>query len=359
MNYFSSKLFSSLCLVLLLCLSAQPALAQSCSNSSLTLNGVNVLGGGLFELDVRLCVGGGILGTTLGAGNRTNTFAFSFSGTGIVVSSFTASVSSDSTLCLANGMLAGPQPSLNADEAVLYVPSGCDFNCISSTAVCGLPHSDCKDYLFTVNLIPDSIRAYGIEGAGNPFGGCLNISGMLIDFTAALDVEWGVLSSQWQADQLQLQWQTNKEENNDYFIVERSFDLIEWESRGQVASQGNSDSPQQYEFFDEANPLRTYYRVKQIDQDGQYSYSSRIAVSPFVNGLKVYPNPSADYFTISGLANGYQQISLFNQMGQEVLQRSISDQDQLQIGVSELPRGIYLVRVKGSLGSWQERIIVE
>ncbi|MEM6345446.1 MAG: T9SS type A sorting domain-containing protein [Bacteroidota bacterium] len=359
MNYFSAKHFFALCLSFFLCLSFQSANAQACSNSSLTLNGVNILGGGLFELDVTLCIGGGILGTTQGAGNRTSTFAFSFSGTGIVVSSFTASVTSDTIGCVFNGSSAGPQASINADEAILYLPTGCDYTCITSTAGCGRPHSDCKDYLFTVNLIPDSIRVYGIEGAGNPFGGCLNLPSMLIDFTTALEVEWGSLSSQWQGDRLQLNWETNKEENNDHFIVERSFDLLEWEIRGQVASQGNSDAPQQYQFWDEASSTRAYYRIKQIDQDGQYSYSSRIAVSPLENDLNTYPNPTADHFTISGLSDHAQQISLYNQMGQEVLRRSVSGQSQIQLSVDELPKGIYLLHVKSPLGSFHERVILE
>lgn len=360
MNHFFSQKFFRLFLLLIIGLSTQTSIAQSCSNSSLTLNGVTVLGGGLFELDVRLCIGGGILGINQGAGNRTNSFAFSFSGTGIVLSSFPMTVTSDTTGCLFNGALAGPQPGLNADQTAFYTPaSGCDYSCISSTALCGRPHSDCKDYLFTVNLLPDSIRVYGIEGAGNPFAGCLNLPTMLIDFTTALDVAWGSIISEQTAEGLKLQWQTLREENNAFFIVERSADLQTWEDRGQIRSLGSSELPQLYSFLDAPSSERVYYRVRQVDHDGQYSYSSLIAVSPQKNELKVFPNPADDILSIQGLPKGSQQINLYNQVGQVVLQESITDQGRPEIKVDDLPSGIYLLRIQHSLGQWQERVIIE
>lgn len=359
MKYFSSQLLYRFCLLFTVALVYQLSLAQSCPSSSLTLNSVNVLGGGLFELDVRLCIGGGILGTTAGAGGSTDNFVFSFSGAGIVVSTFPINLTSDSTGCGISGTSTGPLPVINADEAIFYTTAACSYTCVSSTALCGHVHVDCKDYLFTVNMIPDSIRVYGIEGAGNPFAGCIFASNMLIDFTSTLDVEWGELSSQWQTDRLQLNWQTTREENNDFFVVERSFDLVSWEERGRVDSRGNSDRPQSYEFFDAPTQERVYYRVKQIDHDGQASYSSRIVVSPQESELSVFPNPTQDHLLIRGLPSESQRISLFNQFGQEVIREISKNENQHQLSLGHLPTGIYLLRVQHSKGLWQKRIIIE
>lgn len=355
-----TKLVLFLALLSILCV--RPAIAQPCSNSSLTLNSVNAIGGGLFELDVRLCVGGGILGANRGAGGPTGTFAFSFASTGLTVSSFPATVVSDTTGCLFSGFDQGAQAVLNADVAIIYLAPGgtCDYACISSTALCGFPHSDCEDYVFTVNQIPDSIRAYGIEGNGNPFGGCLNLSSMAIDFTTALEVVWGEVESQWHPNGLTLTWETFREENNAFFVVERSLDLQSWQDRGSVPTLGESSTPQSYTFRDEALRQTTYYRIKQIDQNGQFSYSSRIAVQahPSLAALSIFPNPTEGELFVRGLPAGRLQLSLFNQVGQEVLTQRTVDQDQLQLQTAHLPQGVYLMRLQHADFRWQERIVI-
>ncbi|MBL0100798.1 MAG: hypothetical protein IPP49_12800 [Saprospiraceae bacterium] len=67
---------------------------------------------------------------------------------------------------------------------------------------------------------------------------------------------------------------TASETNNDYFTIERSGDGVAYEAIGQIKGAGNSSKEISYEFVDE-KPLSgiNYYRIKQTDFDGQYSYS--------------------------------------------------------------------------------------
>lgn len=98
----------------------------------------------------------------------------------------------------------------------------------------------------------------------------------------------------------QLHWATAKEWNNSHFEIQRSIDNVRtWEDIGRVIGAGWSDSPSVYTFLDEKPPLAgglVYYRLRQVDFDGKFSFSKTISVkvSPANNKgnlWRVFPNP--------------------------------------------------------------------
>jgi hypothetical protein len=91
----------------------------------------------------------------------------------------------------------------------------------------------------------------------------------LVSFTGQPDAEGNTL----------LRWRTSLEQQNRGFEVERSADLQTWTYLGQRAGLGTSGQGAVYEFRD-TSPLRLgYYRLKQLDEDGRYSYSKIISVA--------------------------------------------------------------------------------
>lgn len=97
-----------------------------------------------------------------------------------------------------------------------------------------------------------------------------------------------------------LSWVTASEKNNDYFILERSEDAHEFTQIGKIDGAGNSNTFLNYQYID-AKPINqvAYYRLKQVDFDGQYSYSQVIALrsNQKINAeIKAYPNPSSGNF---------------------------------------------------------------
>jgi hypothetical protein len=95
---------------------------------------------------------------------------------------------------------------------------------------------------------------------------------------------------------VRLYWSTEIEINNDYFIVQRSEDGLNFTEVARVDGAGNSTNTLSYEAFD-TKPLNgvVYYRLKQIDCDGKYSYSPNIAVTAVqtsAEDMTVFPNPS-------------------------------------------------------------------
>ena len=77
-----------------------------------------------------------------------------------------------------------------------------------------------------------------------------------------------------------LEWITSTEINNDYFTLERSSDAQNFSAIGIVNGAGNSNISLNYNFIDDS-PLKgiNYYRLKQTDFDGVFSYSNSIALT--------------------------------------------------------------------------------
>ncbi|MCX6290527.1 MAG: hypothetical protein NT126_02030, partial [Bacteroidetes bacterium] len=91
-------------------------------------------------------------------------------------------------------------------------------------------------------------------------------------------------------------WSTASEINNDYFTLERSSNGLEFYEIGKIRGAGNSSVTLNYSFPDE-HPLTgiSYYRLKQTDFDGRFSYSPVVMIS-YKKDQKfyLYPNPSKD-----------------------------------------------------------------
>lgn len=98
------------------------------------------------------------------------------------------------------------------------------------------------------------------------------------------------------AFQVQLFWKTSSEVNNDYFEVERTLNPAgEFTVAGKVTGRGNSSQNVSYQFTDPNQESEyTYYRLKQVDRDGSFTYSRIIAVKGYQETLAVaaFPNPA-------------------------------------------------------------------
>ena len=175
------KVIMTYILISVLSLAYSPT--QACNNTSLTLDSV-VVEGSNYRTYVTLCIGGGITGASRGADDMTLDMAFGFytSGSSINILNFTpSSVVGDSSGGVMPGTVLGFS-ALGADDLVYYAypGSGPAFMCVSSVNQCGQLHSQCDQYSFLTNVIPDSIRLFGAEGAGNPYGGCFPNSDMVV-----------------------------------------------------------------------------------------------------------------------------------------------------------------------------------
>jgi hypothetical protein len=124
--------------------------------------------------------------------------------------------------------------------------------------------------------------------------------------SGALPVELIHFSGHWdkQAGEISLSWSTASEINNDKFVIERVVgESGKFKSIGEVAGHGTSLIQMDYDFVDtDINISATYYyRLKQVDYDGGYEYSSIIAINVERNEIvdfKIYPNPVNNWINV-------------------------------------------------------------
>ena len=99
-----------------------------------------------------------------------------------------------------------------------------------------------------------------------------------------------------------LYWATSSEKENSHFEVERSENGILFYSIGEVQGSNNSNTFQRYNFIDENSvSLMSYYRLKQVDTDGNFNHTKIVSVKQSNKDFKIYdalPNPTSDNVTI-------------------------------------------------------------
>ena len=109
---------------------------------------------------------------------------------------------------------------------------------------------------------------------------------------SALPIELLSFEARMAGTQIRLNWITETEVRNQYFEVERSADGTDFSRIGKVKGAGNSNSQQRYEWIDPSPlPGKSYYRIRQVDEDGQFSYSPLAAVQNNASYSAIYPNP--------------------------------------------------------------------
>ncbi|MDP1725136.1 MAG: SBBP repeat-containing protein [Bacteroidota bacterium] len=169
-----------------------------------------------------------------------------------------------------------------------------------------------------------------------------------------------------------LSWQTASETNNDFFEVERSVNKElpgttgtpedNWDKVGSVKGAGNSNSIRNYQFIDECSPFPSpilYYRLKQIDYDGSFSYSKAAAVKldeSLQDGPIIFPNPGNGNFIIQA-PYPINEIEIFDLNGKSMLKiTDVSATQQTlptvrQVNFSnDLKDGIYFLKIISDYG---------
>ncbi len=146
----------------------------------------------------------------------------------------------------------------------------------------------------------------------------------------------------------QLNWTTAMEQNNKGFFVQRSANGAVWaelEFVNSKAPQGNSNGQIDYLYFDKA-PLngKNFYRLKQVDIDGKFEYSTvRIVNFAQEQNINIYPNPTDNQLTVTGLQEG-AAILVYDAVGRMVKQQK-ANAATANVDVQHLAEGDYQMRI--------------
>ncbi|MBK7378979.1 MAG: T9SS type A sorting domain-containing protein [Ignavibacteriales bacterium] len=221
---------------------------------------------------------------------------------------------------------------------------------------------------FNSGVLPTSgFIEYQVMGIGND-NNFYSQSGFNWTIDGSLPVELTSFSATTIGSSVKLNWQTATEVNNYGFDIERNTPLNplsrgevegKWEKIGFVNGNGNSNSPKSYSFIDDNVSAGSYsYRLKQIDNDGQFEYSKVIGVSfmkPSEFSLaQNYPNPfnptTTIQFTLPRAGN--VKLTLFNLLGQKIKtlinEYKESGVHTLNFNASDLNSGLYIYKLEAN-----------
>jgi hypothetical protein len=179
-----------------------------------------------------------------------------------------------------------------------------------------------------------------------------------ISFTpvTVLPVELSSFTSMANGRNIQLNWETKTEKNSDKFVIERKTIGASWEAMGSVKAAVLSNSPKQYSFADKNLQSGKYqYRLKMVDNDGSFSYSSieaaEVAVPKDFAVSQNYPNPFNPSTKIDYQVPVDAKVimEVYNIAGQKVSELVNQEQSagyySVDFGSSKLSSGVYIYRI--------------
>ena len=198
-------------------------------------------------------------------------------------------------------------------------------------------------------------------------GGTLHLDQLIINGTVTavpLPVTLLSFTAKPEGDRVQLAWATTSERNADHFVVERSADLREYASVGEVAAKGTTDARQYYGLTD-TNPLpgANYYRLRQIDRDGTaQTFKPVSALIETDDAIAVvYPNPADPARIHLRLWNAddatVRLLTLAGQVISGKLERESGKADWIPEGA--LPIGMYLLEVQTNGQKLVSKVLVK
>ena len=145
-----------------------------------------------------------------------------------------------------------------------------------------------------------------------------------------------------------LQWKTTNEINTSHFEVQRSKDGINFTKIGMVQA-ANITGINNY-FFTDAAPLlgNNYYRLKQIDMDGRFTYSKIVTITfqSIINSLIIYPNPVVDWLYLQyPITTEMVALQILDNKGAVVKTATLQGVGTQKVLVQTLSKGMYWVRL--------------
>jgi hypothetical protein len=202
----------------------------------------------------------------------------------------------------------------------------------------------------------------------NTFCGSISQNNTLVTITAVLNAQMLPLTANKIGNAVHLKWTATSSENSSYFEVWRSANGITFdELTGTVPAHRTGSSLIDYEIndnfpFDNLN----YYRVKHVDKNGNATWGNIASINMQQSNsvLSVYPNPVRSAFTLSYNSASLEMIGvrIFNTKGSVVYQCGFKAQkgvNQYAIPAGALSKGVYVVQLVSSSGSYTSRFVKE
>ncbi len=168
--------------------------------------------------------------------------------------------------------------------------------------------------------------------------------------------------------QVKLNWATASEEDNDYFTVEKSKDGVEFTEVTRVKGAGTVSGLRTYQSMD-TQPYEgtSYYRLKQTDLDGKFTYSNIRSVNAggSSRSASVFPNPVAQDGFVQVAVNSEQTgdiyVTVYDQIGKQCFSAKYTSDAIPSIAVKQFSThsGLYIIQARKGSTIVREKVIVQ
>lgn len=177
----------------------------------------------------------------------------------------------------------------------------------------------------------------------------------LASFNTPLPLRWRQVTAYRQGAQKALiQWSASAVASTAFFEVERSLDGVRWNRIGALVTALNTSGEQFYQQQDlTITATKTYYRIKQVDHDGSFTYSAIVAVNAVGEAitLLLYPNPAYKEVLVTSGGASMQALTVYAANGQLVRHQSLTGVYNHRLSVQHLPAGSYSLQVRFTDGT--------
>ncbi len=162
-----------------------------------------------------------------------------------------------------------------------------------------------------------------------------------------------------------LKWTTVSEKNNQYFIVQRSFDGKSFQDVGKVTGMNNSKPLSIYNYTDTSiQAASVFYRLVVVDVNGNAQISNVINLPSSITESNVYlsPNPSNNYLNVKITDNSgtNYHVEIYNSLGESVYSddgKIVGNFDEKPVDISTIKGGIYFVYITTSDNLWIKKLV--
>lgn len=187
---------------------------------------------------------------------------------------------------------------------------------------------------------------------------------ILADNLAPLPVKLVSFEANCYDGEIEIEWITQSEINNDYFVVEKSYDAVSFFELVTIQGAGNSNNTNYYT----ANDLSpssgvTYYRLKQVDFDGTTSYHEIASSSCNSNDFTVDQfvlNDNMLKFNISTTLDEKITIYFYDYRGRIISNKILSIQNgknSIKLNHLNLSTGIYMLSIVGEYNTYATKLM--
>ncbi|MEZ5056509.1 MAG: hypothetical protein R2879_05665 [Saprospiraceae bacterium] len=164
-----------------------------------------------------------------------------------------------------------------------------------------------------------------------------------------------------------LEWSTLQEFNSSFFMVEKSIDGIDFNEIGQVAANGLLEGAKEYHFLDiGANDEKAFYRLKEIETDGSYSFSHTILIKKqWKNNFSIVNINTTEIkdqlnITLQSQKEGNMDLVVLDESGNIFASKQIAIQKgvaNIPVEMQSYPEGIY--RIGLTLETEREMLVLK